>query len=396
MRIHRHTGFWFLAGENLFRHKAKNFAVFVPLTIVVASLGVITFVKDGLVRDSELAVAFLPDLTIQQTTGGRVERVSTDVCEDLRHQPHVKSVAPRVWGYLPAEDNGKSIAYTIMGIDLDEVKMGEQKSLFVREGRFLSMKGENECVIGEALARGLGVALGDTIEIRDTFNNEDSFHVVGLFVSSVQIYAADLLLTDIASAGRFFGYGENECSDICVYLDHSGYAGTVAQEVSSKSPNLRILSKETLGNVTRQAFSGRGGVFQLLWLILLLTSVLIAWSQASHISLERKREIGIFKAVGWEIMDVIELNLIEVTLLGLLAWAGGLALSLGYVLIGAPGVKSYFLGWATLFPEFPIPIVVSVQSVLLLFAICLVPLWLATVIPAWLLGVVEPDRAIRG
>ena len=212
---------------------------------------------------------------------------------------------------------------------------------------------------------------------------------------SVQIYAADLLLTDIDSARNFFGYGPMESSDICIYLDDSAYVGKVAEKITSDSPSLRILSKDALLNATIQAYGGRGGVFQLMWLILLITACLISWSQASHISLERTREIGIFKAIGWEIMDVIELNLIETTILGIVAATFGIVLALVYILLDAPMIKSYFLGWATIYPDFPIPILISAKSVCLLFTICLVPLWVATVIPAWLLGIVEPDKAIR-
>ena len=395
MRIHRHIGFWNMAASNILRHKGRSAALVMPLMIVVACFGVITFMKDGLIRDAELSMSFVPDLTVQQTLGGRIDRLQVEILSKIQNLPHVQRASPRVWGYLPYHLKGAIAAFTLMGIDWEKSEVLDKGRMIIQEGRFFEKGDKNRCVIGNALAKSLNVRVGDSIELSDNLGNKDQFQIIGLFDISVQIYAADLLLTDLDSARKFFGYGSQEASDLCVYLDDAGYRGQVAEKISSLSPSLRILSKDALLNSTRQAYGGRGGVFQLMWLILLLTSCLIAWSQASHINLERAREIGIFKALGWEIMDVIELNLIETTILGIMAAILGVILALGYILIDAPGIKSYFLGWATIYPEFPIPILVSLKSICLVFAICLAPLWMATVIPAWLLGIIEPDAAIR-
>ena len=398
MELYRHLGLLSLAAVNLSRQKAKTFSLLFPLSVLVATFGAITFLKDGLARDAKFAISFLPEVTVQQTTGGRVETIEIDLMGRIRRLPHVSKVYPRVWGYLPVEMKGEAVAYTILGIDLESLAVEDrnQADFTIERGSFVNSSGKFHCVVGKALAAGLDLDVGDKIQLEDHFENRDCFEVVGIFASPVQIYASDLLLTDISSARTYFGYSEHEASDICVYLDHPSYAGSVAEKITEISTCIRVLSKDTLANITEQAFGGRAGVFQLLWLILLLTSTLVAWSQASHISIERKREIGIYKALGWEIMDVIEVSLMETSLLAGLATLLGTVLGLGYLMLDAPGIKSYFLGWATFYPDFPTPMAVSCSSLCLLFAICIVPLWVATVVPAWLLGTVEPDRAIRG
>ena len=396
MRAHRHIGFWHIAADNLFRHRGKSLAIALPLSLVVGVFGAITFVKDGLSRDAELSAGFLPDVTVQKTVGGRVERIPAGTAAQLVGLPHVKSVAARVWGYLPVELHDEAFAYTIMGVDPKRAQLHRQKSLIIRDGRFIEEGDSYKCVIGNAVARGLDAGVGDTIEIGDIYGNEDAFEVIGVFETSVQIYAADLILTDIHTARTFFGYMGDEASDICIYLDDDAYTDATAAKVQEISPEFRVLSKEILAEVMIQAYGGRGGIFQLIWLILLLTAGLIAWSQASHVSLDRRREVGIFKAIGWETMDIIELTLIETTVLGTLAVLGGVVLAIAYVLADAPGMKSYFLGWATVYPEFPIPFAVSGKALATLLAVCIVPLWLATVVPTWALGITEPDAAIRG
>jgi len=396
VRFHRHVGLWRIAADNVIRHRGKSLAIALPLSVVIAVFGAITFIKDGLSRDAELSAELLPDVTVQKTVGGRVERMPMALIPELGNLPHVSSIAPRVWGYLPIEFESEAFAYTIMGLDLERAELPEGAELLVREGRFIEAGERGKCVIGNAVSAGLNAGLGDRISLGDLYGNEDAFEVVGVFETSVQIYASDLILTDIDTAREFFGYMDDEASDVSVYLDDSAYADRTAAAIQEMSPELRVLSKETLREVMLQAYGGRGGIFQLIWLVLLLTAGLIAWSQASHISLDRKHEVGILKAIGWETLDVIELAVIEATILGLLAAFCGIVLALAYVLADAPGMKSYFLGWATVYPQFPMPLAVTARSMTVLLAICIVPLWLAVVVPCWLLGVVEPDSAIRG
>ena len=64
--------------------------------------------------------------------------------------------------------------------------------------------------------------------------------------------------------------------------------------------------------------------------------------------------------------------------------------------VGAPGIRSYFLGWAVIYPDMEIPLHVSALTVGLIGAVGILPLLVATVIPAWAAGVTDPDEAMRG
>ena len=145
-----------------------------------------------------------------------------------------------------------------------------------------------------------------------------------------------------------------------------------------------------------QAYGGRGGVFQLIWIMLVLTAVMIAWAEGMSVTNQMKREIGILKAIGWGIGDVIEMKIMEAVQIGFIAFVSGTSIGLMYILMDAPGIKSYFLGWASIYPDFPIPIHLAPGSVFLIFCISVFPLLFAMMIPSWLIGIMEPDEAIRG
>jgi hypothetical protein len=182
-----------------------------------------------------------------------------------------------------------------------------------------------------------------------------------------------------------------------------GLSETAARQISGDKaspgdlePLTQESAKEELVNIIKQGFAQRSGVFQLMWLILLLCVLLLAWTQGSSISLDMKKEIGVFKALGWHTLDIIELKMMEIIIIGLAGILCGMLFGILYLQIGAPWLKQFFLGQSAVYQGSPIPIYIEGGSIFLLLATGLLPLCAATIIPAWLMGTVEPDTAIRG
>jgi ABC-type antimicrobial peptide transport system permease subunit len=112
---------------------------------------------------------------------------------------------------------------------------------------------------------------------------------------------------------------------------------------------------------------------------------------------ESKFEIGLLKALGFSTTDVIQVRLLESAILGTIAGSVGLAAGIIYdVVFNAPVLRDFMMGWANLYPSFSLPVYISAQTVLLTYAITIVPLLFATVIPSWLNATVDPDIAMRG
>ena len=362
--------------------------------MVMATVSAVTFVKNGLLADATLSYALLPDITVQKMVGGRVERISCDVIPGIEKFDNVKMVIPRVWGFIPVSQGKGEVVFTMMGIDLDSTPVPEDFDISLEDGRFLDPDVPQSAIVGKVFAAAKDIHAGDTIEIRDSLGNADTFTISGIFSSAVEIYSADLILVSIDAARRFFRYGEDEATDLNVYLSNPVLTDDVAGKIAEFT-ELRVLTRDVLVKITQQAYSGRSGVFQVLWLILLVTAFIVAWTQSSNIGMDRRREIGILRSIGWGIGDIIEVNLIESFLIGLLGTFGGFFLGLLYLHAGAPGLKEYFLGWSTIYPEFSIPFVVDPGSIFLLLAIGIFPIMAATLIPSWAMGVIDPDEAIR-
>ncbi|MGB5157091.1 ABC transporter permease [Desulfobacterium sp. N47] len=308
---------------------------------------------------------------------------------------HVKKVVARTWGYLPLKIGSVDAAFTLMGLDLDNLLYSNKLPWTIEKGTFLAAGDRHKAVLGSGVALSFDADVGDRLEIEDTLGNKGEFEVVGIFNNTVQVYSTDLVLVSIDDAREFFNYQKDEASDLLIYADSPENADLIAREIVRRFRNVRVLTAKALTNLVEEAFGRRGGTFQAMWLILLVTILLLIWAQSAHISVDVSKEIGILKAVGWQAGEIIEMKMMESLSLSLFGTSAGILAGFVYALMGTPGISGYCLGCASIYPKFPVPVNCDFNSVALLFILGIVPLTAISAIPAWLAGIVDPDETIR-
>jgi ABC-type lipoprotein release transport system permease subunit len=396
MNLPKHINICLTAAQNLRRYKAKSLAIIVPLILVMATISFMMFSRGGFVKEAEVARAFLPDVTVQGIYAGRVGKISLHMKTEIGGIPHVKQVIPRVWGYLPLRIEETDAAFTLMGLDLNHALYGKKLPWTVDTGSFLVPGDRDKAVLGAGVAVSFEADVGDRLQIEDTLGNKGEFEVVGILNDIVQVYSTDLIIVSIEDARLFFGYGEDEASDLLVYTDAPENADMVAWEITLMADNTRVLTSKALTDLVKEAFGRRGGTFQAMWLMLLVAVLLLVWAQSAHISVDVSKEIGILKAVGWGTGEIIEMRMMESLIMGLTGASTGVLFGFVYALMGTPGISGYCIGCASIYPKFPVPVHCDYQSLLLLFVIGVMPLMVVSAVPAWLAGIIDPDDTIRG
>ena len=388
-----------MALKNLFQNKLKALTIAIPLTLIIAIVSAVSFFMEGVERDALLAAHFFPDVLVQQQVGGRTESLFFERYEDsLKEIKGVKSFFPRAWGYINHLDSeNKRKAFVVMGLDPAHISSGLMIDPVIEKGRNLKISDSGRGIIGKAMARAFSCGVGDTIEITSPdLRKKTPIEVVGIFAASVQIYTADLLLVDLETARTILGfYEQDECSDILLYLNNPSMADTVSRQITANVEGARPLTKPVMLSLTRQSFGQKSGIFHLLWFILLVNLIIIAWSLMSQISFNLKKEIGILKAIGWDTADIMELKTMETFLTGALAVTSGILLGILYMLVDAPGLKRLIIGWADIYPDFPIPLYIEGATVLVIIVLGIFPLLAGTLVPVWRIGTIDPDEAIR-
>ncbi len=388
-----------LALKNLFTHKSKALMVAVPLAIIIAIVSAFSFFIEGVKHDALLAVHYSPDILLQQQVGGRTESMFFNRYDDmLQKLDGIKSYFPRTWGYINHLDkDGHSKAFVVMGLDPTYIQSGLLIDAAMESGRSLNQDDQNKGLIGKAMAAAFNCRLGDTIEVDSpNLRKKIPIEVVGIFDSAVQIYTADLLLVNRATANEILGYlDEDECSDIVIYLANANMANVLAQQMVRQIEAARPLTKAVMISLTEQSFGQKSGFFHLLWFILLVNIMIIAWSLLGQISFNLKKEIGILKAIGWDTGDIMVLKSLETFLIATFGVISGLVAGIAYMILDAPGIKGLIIGWADIYPDFPIPLYIEMSTIFLIAILGIVPLMAGTLLPVWKIGTIDPDEAIR-
>jgi ABC-type lipoprotein release transport system permease subunit len=367
------------------------------LGISAALFSSVAFMKDGLTAEGEISLKYAPDLTVQGITAGRQGYVNRSYAKIAQQAPGVASVSERVWGY----GNIGNLLLVIVGVELNNPNVLSQ-AYPLDSGTFLNPLTNGSVVIGKAVADLIDAEVGSRLTILTESNIPQEFIVVGVFNSESGIYSADTIVMSIDDARQFFNVPSDKVTDILIYITDMGQntkstlVNYVARDLS-ELPNCRVVTKDILIKAQETAYGDRSGFFSIVWYVVLISVAIIAFNQTVVVGHESKFEVGLLKSLGFSISDIIQIRFVESLVLGLIAGALGLTFGIVYdVFLGAPMLREFMMGWATLYPGFSIPVLISSTTVLFTFAVTIVPLLFATVVPSWLNATVDPDIAMRG
>ena len=380
------------------RYKIRTIVVLVCLVIAATLFSSVLFLKDGLVREGQISLKYAPDLTVQGIENGRQSYVETRFMPLIQTTLGVKTVVERIWGY----GNVGNTLIVIVGVDLENPIINLDAAYPIESGSFLDSNTNSTVVIGKGVAVLIGAKVGNTLNIITESNIARQYTILGIFNSESGIINADTIIMNKEDARSFFNVPEDRATDLLVYTEevnptfYEGQVNFIARE-TSRLPNVRVLTKDVLASAQETTYGLRSGFFSIVWYLVLISVAIVAFNQTVVVGHESKFEIGLLKALGFSTSDIIQIRLIEGTILGFLAGSIGLLLGIFYnAVLNAPIIREFMLGWATLYPGFPVPFSISTQTILLTYAITVVPILFATVIPSWLNATVDPDIAMRG
>lgn len=391
-RFQQHSNFFEYSIRSIFTYKTRTIAITGSLAIAIMVLGSTIFLSDGLLKEAQLSVEYAPDITVQNMQAGRVVPMSYTYAEYFSRFLDVKRIVPRVWGYVFLEDS----IYTLMGIDPSATPTIEEMGLTVASGRFFLPNEKNVAIIGSHVADNLNIQLNDEVRIAEV-HAFYSFTVIGIFDSDISLFTSDLILVDMETSRDFLNVPPETVTDLCIYLDDEAKIPSTASVISEVYPDLRVITRESMKDAVASTYGVRSGYVSVLWYVLLISVILVAWNQASSASREAQREVGILKALGFSTSNILEIRFLETLILGFISASIGVFLAIFYDLyLGAPIIRNFMLGWSAIYPDFPVPIYIGFGSLLTLYAAAIVPLLVGTLIPAWKSAITEPDLVMRG
>src|SRR5213596_2134299 len=352
-----------------------------------------------------------------------------DLTVKIRNTPGVVGTAPYVQGPVIVEYQHQRLAPLIRGIDpVEEEKVVELKK-FIKRGS-LDLDGES-AVLGIELARKLHIDVGGKLtvyspgnlgEILDGMKELEKskgdeakkavdklrevvlpkeLTVTGIFETGHYMHDSEFLLVPIHVGQELYGLGD-ALHGVTVRTDYPYGAERVKQAIQQflEPPQYA----QTWIDMNRQYFEAvrleRTVMFFLLFFIVVVAAFGIM-STLITVTVQKRREIGIMKALGANIAQIIWVFLGQGTLVGLFGTVTGLGL--GMTLIRYRNEFSRWLASTLHIEIFPrevyqfssIPAEVIPHDVAIICISAFLICSFAALIPAYFAARLDPVKALR-
>ncbi len=380
---------------SLLRKGGKSVFVFILLTFLIFLLSSVLFIADGIKVELNATLKTLPDITLQRLQAGKVVNTPLSRVEALLDIEGVSAVMPRVWGYYYFKPAG--VNFSVVGIDDFTPIYTEGLQKIVDEHDVKALEKE------EGMLVGVGVK-----EVLQAFHYEDFFNFItasgtwkkvqisGVFDTALSLQANDMMLLPTKSLYEIFGIPKEEATDVVLRVSNPLEVATVVSKINRLYPDMRAITKEDIRVSYQSIFDYKSGFFLSLFVVSAFTFLMIVYDKLSGLSSEERREIGVLKALGWSVDDILKERFYESFILCFGAFLLALALSMAYVFFfDAPLLRSLFSGYSTLKPSFEIPFSFNIPMLILLFLLS-VPVYIGSVmIPSWRASILDADEVLR-
>ena len=310
----RRLVFFFAAARSLVRNPIRSGTVILSLVAIISPLVVATAISEGMKTQYSAVLREGADAYVTRDNFGSNAPIELSAADRFKEIPGIIKVVPRIVGRTYGE--GKFVA--VLGIDSAEIP----RAIQVIQGRMPAAKGE--VILGWRVAERLNVRLGSQFSLQR--NPGQVFSIAGLFATPFTIWESDLMVMSLEDAADLFAM-QGKATDLLIYTrpgyeqivdpHHTGFGqGATRQDepprCEFKPGNLSVATRSGV-SISRQGFSQVSIVSCLAW----------AFPASDSISgfglAERRREIGVLKAFGWQTRDVLEMVALENLVLGLLS-----------------------------------------------------------------------------
>ncbi len=380
---------------SIFRRGSKNIFIFFVFTLLIFLLSSILFISNSIKSELDITINSLPDITVQRLQAGRAINMPLSRVNRLLAIDGVKAVIPRVWGYYYFANAG--VNFSVVGIDQFEDQYRDLYTKLCDKFNFDRLKIDSGMLIGSGIDK---ILKNNFYQGYFNFVKPDGslikVKIDGIFNGDTKLESSDIIVMPSKKVREIFGMKPDEAVDFVIKIANPSEIPNIASKITQLYPDSRVITKEDLKISYQNLFDYKGGLFLALFVISAFTFFMIIYDKASGVSSDEKREIGILKAVGWTIDDILKEKFYEAFIISFVSFITALCLSIFYVyFLNAPLLKNIFIGYSSLKPEFDLPFCFDFQTFSIIFFLT-VPIYIAaTIIPSWRVASMDADEVMR-
>lgn len=407
---------WLIGTRHLRSTHRRGFVSFVAVVSVVglmlgvATLIVVLSVMNGFER--ELRTRIL-SVTAHGTLMG-IDGALTDwrdVQQAARQRPGVKQAVPFIESEAMVANGKKVTGAMVRGILPDEERKATGLADRLTAGRLEDLQpGKFRTILGEELARELGVHEGDSVILIapegtatpiGMIPRYKTFHVVGIFKSGMYEFDRGLALVQMNDAARLFRLGD-KATGIRLALDDPLEAPVTVRQLATALGGGYFVTDWTRNhaNFFRSIEITKSMMFMILLMLVGVAAFNIVATLVMIVK-EKQTDIAILRTLGAGPRNVLGIFAIQGVVIGFVGTALGaglgilLAHNLQMLVAGVERLLSTQFLDAKVYYMSDLPAYVEGTDVLQVCAVAFILCAFATLYPAWRASRTAPAEALR-
>ena len=386
--------FFYFLTLGLFKERKKHIGVVVISLVILFLLSSVLFISSSIRHSLESTLEYQSDFVVQRIQGAERVDAPLEWMDELLEVYGVSRVTARVYGRYSFKAKGDS--FLIVGVDfMDEQSHDALQSIMQETDLKNFLRGDN-MLVGAGVSKYLKAHF--YLDHYSFMTPKGEFKKVGKFKvlpEQGNLISNDMIIMPIDLAREILGVSEDAVTDIALNVPNDDEWDNVADKINAFHYDIRVVTKQDIQKAYENLYNYKGGVFLILFLIAIITFVLILYQRYAMTYSSERRHIGLLRALGWSIRDVLKLKFLETIIVVIISFVVGVVLAYIYVFVfGAPMLREIFLGGANLENTLALVPVVDfgvLSSILLIYA---VPFIAAVLIPVWKIAVTDPKEAM--
>jgi len=356
-------------------------------------------IADGLRAELIAAVDAGPDLHVTAERYGRPAPMPLAAGKVLRELPGVSAVVPRVVGELHLGTRDETAV--VAGLPATAVPA----EIIGLEGRMFAAGALDELVLGSELAARLGLHVGS--KVLPFYRNEEGERVstvVGVFQSDGPLWQSHVMLVSLETAWNLFA--EKDTATSFLVRCPPTFREPVAQRIRAlatlgpqgERPLLRprVVTRDDVEAQLLRRVLDRETLFQAPFILAFAVGIPLLLVTSGAGLVERRREVGLLRALGWSPDALLFRAVVESALLAVAGAA--IAILLAFVWMrwfDGVGIAPILLPGSSRAAQFRIPWRMGAVPVLLGVLVSAVIVAAGTLHSTWRAASAEPVEAMR-
>ena len=372
----------------LHKQKTKYISIFILATLTIFLLSTVIFIKSSLQNEILKTLESHNDFIIQKEFGGRIFDIENQLEDRLRNIYGVKNITKRVYGRYKflSED----VYFTIIGVDFSNLNK-ELKNLGLQN------ISNDEMIVGFEV---------DNLLKKYKYTNYYDFFLPNKEIKKVKIakvlekesniISSDIIILDINLARDILGINRDFSTNIAFDVPNELERANIKQKLQRLDLDLNIIQKEDILKKYETIFNYKGGVFLILYLVVLFAFIMILYQRYSQVSINERKQIAIFKAIGYSVRDIIKIKMSENFVVAFVSYLFGVLLAYFFVFIlNAPILKNIFIDFSNIKNDFIIYPYIEFSTFVTLLLFFMVLFLSSVLIPVWKISAINPYESLR-